>query len=184
MASEGAGRVHDVAVVIPVYRGAATLGPLVDEVRSLMEPVRTPEGRSYRVAEVVLVYDHGPDDSARVIGELAADERVRPVWLARNSGQHAATVAGIAASATTWVVTMDEDGQHVPADIGRLLDRALDDRVYLVYGRPVRGPAHAAWRNATSTAAKWVARSLAGSDVSSFTSFRLIEGSRARAVSA
>lgn len=176
--------VHDVAVVVPVYRGAATLGPLVDEIRPLSEVTTSPGGRRYRVVEVVLVHDNGPDDSAAVISGLCTGSWVRAVWLARNSGQHAATVAGIASSSASWVVTMDEDGQHVPADIGRLLDRALDAQVHLVYGRPERGAPHARWRNVTSGTAKWAARTLAGSNLSDFTSYRLIEGSRARAVCA
>ena len=176
--------VHDVAVVIPVYRGARTLEPLVGELRPLMEATTTPGGRRYRVVEVILVHDRGPDDSAEVIARLCRDPGVRAVWLARNSGQHAATVAGIASSSTSWVVTMDEDGQHVPADIGRLVDRALSSQVHLVYGRPEDWAPHPWWRNTTSAAAKWLARTVAGSDLTGFTSYRLIEGSRARTVCA
>lgn len=179
-----AAHVHDVAVVIPVYRGALTLGPLVDELRPLMKVTTTPGGRCYRVVEVILVHDRGPDGSAEVIARLCEEPAVRAVWLARNSGQHAATVAGIASSSTSWVVTMDEDGQHVPADMGRLVDRALDAQVHLVYGRAEDGAPHPPWRNASSATAKWVARTLAGSDLSDFTSYRLIEGSRARTVCA
>lgn len=176
--------VHDVAVVVPVFRGAATLAPLVDEIRPLSEVTTSPGGRRYRVVEVILVHDNGPDDSAAVISELCTGSWIRAVWLARNSGQHAATVAGIASSSASWVVTMDEDGQHVPADIGRLLDRALDAGVHLVYGRPAGGAPHARWRNTTSEAAKWLAKAVAGSQLDDFTSYRLIEGSRARAVCA
>jgi undecaprenyl-phosphate 4-deoxy-4-formamido-L-arabinose transferase len=184
MATSPGEHVHDVAVVIPVYLGAATLEPLVDELRPLLEVTTTPEGRRYRVVEVVLVHDRGPDGSAEVIGRLCREPAIRAVWLARNSGQHAATVAGIASTSTSWVVTMDEDGQHVPADIGRLLDRALSSQVHLVYGRPSEGAPHSPWRNATSSAAKWLARTVAGSDLSAFTSYRLVEGSRARTVCA
>ena len=176
--------VHDVAVVIPVYRGEATLGPLVEEIRPLFDVTTTPAGRRYRVVEVILVHDRGPDGSADVILDLCRDAAIRPVWLARNSGQHAATVAGIASSSTSWVVTMDEDGQHVPSDIGLLLDRALNSQVHLVYGRPDEGAPHSRWRNVTSTAAKRLARTVAGADVGDFTSYRLIEGARARTVCA
>lgn len=179
-----AAHVHDVAVVIPVYRGELTLEPLVAEIRQLMDVTTTPVGHRFQVVEVILVHDRGPDRSTDVIAKLCEDPGIRGVWLARNSGQHAATVAGIASSSTSWVVTMDEDGQHVPNDIGRLLDTALAAQVHLVYGRPASGAPHARWRNATSSGAKWVARTLAGSEVSDFTSYRLIEGPRARAVCA
>ena len=178
------GGVDDLAVVIPVYGGEHTLEPLVAEIRPLTEVTTTAAGRRYRVVEIILVHDRGPDASAQVIARLCNEPPVRAVWLARNSGQHAATVAGIASSSAPWVVTLDEDGQHVPADIGLLLDRAHAAQVHLVYGRPEEGAPHALWRNATSGAAKWLARTVAGSDLDDFTSFRLIEGPRARAVCA
>ena len=55
-------------------------------------------------------------------------EFVRPIWLSRNFGQHAATLAGIACASGEWIVTMDEDGQHDPAYLGTLLDAALDQQ--------------------------------------------------------
>ena len=61
---------------------------------------------------------------------------MRPVWLSRNFGQHAATLAGIAASGGEWVVTMDEDGQHDPEAIGALLDTAMTEQADVVYARP------------------------------------------------
>ena len=175
---------HDVAVVVPVYLGATVIEQLVNEILALKTVTLTPAGNRFRVTEIILVHDRGPDDSDAVLRRLARTGQVRVIWLARNSGQHAATVAGIAASGANWVVTMDEDGQHDPADIGLLLDCAVEQRAYLVYGRARLGAPHAAWRNLASRFAKFIARAVAGSDLSSFTSLRLVEGSRARAVSA
>jgi polyisoprenyl-phosphate glycosyltransferase len=183
--STGEPYVHEVSIVVPVYRGATTLGPLVDEISPLVEPTRTPEGNWFRVIEVILVHDNGPDDSAAVIRELAgAHDKVRPVWLSKNFGQHAATLAGIASSGGAWVVTLDEDGQHAPADIGLMFDTALERKAQLVYGRHDERAPHAWWRNATSALARRLGRWMAGSDLQSFTSFRLILGTHARAVAA
>ena len=44
----GDGYVHDVAVVIPVYSGEATLPSLLDELACLMEPSATPAGACSR----------------------------------------------------------------------------------------------------------------------------------------
>ena len=88
---------------------------------------------------MLLVHDCGPDDSARVMRELAPHPFVRPVWLSRNFGQHAATLAGMASSGGDWIVTMDEDGQHDPAYIGAMLDVALAEQASVVYAsRPTR----------------------------------------------
>jgi glycosyltransferase involved in cell wall biosynthesis len=174
-----------ISVVIPVYRGAQTLPGLVEELSGLREVV-TPAGRTAQIAEVILVWDNGPDDSDVVIRELAAQhDWVHPVWLSRNFGQHAATIAGMASSGSDWIVTMDEDGQHDPALIGSLLDSAYEARAHVVYARPSNPPPHGTVRNAASRFAKGVvARALTGGSVADFHSFRLVAGDVGRSVAA
>lgn len=177
--------VHSISVVVPVYRGETTLPNLIEELVLLRGSALSPAGSTFSIEEILLVHDNGPDRSDVAMRQLEeAHDNVRTIWLARNYGQHAATLAGIASSGSQWVVTMDEDGQHVPKDIGLLLDTALAERTAVVYGRHSDGAPHAKWRNATSTAAKSVVHGLAGVDVSGFSSFRLIDGERARSVAA
>ena len=177
---------HLVSVVIPVYQGELTLGPVVEELAASVADRVTPAGRAYRVTEVVLVHDCGPDASDDTVRALAAaHDWVRPVWLSRNFGQHAATLAGIAASGGEWVVTMDEDGQHDPEAIGALLDTAMAEQADVVYARPTNEPPHGAVRNAASRGAKWLVDRLAkGADAGAFSSFRLVIGEVARSVAA
>ncbi|MGN6607357.1 MAG: glycosyltransferase [Jatrophihabitans sp.] len=179
-------RTHRVSVVIPVYRGEMTLPKLLGELSALREPVRTPDGHQIVVAEVLLVHDHGPDDSARVIREIAAEhDFVRPIWLSRNFGQHAATLAGMASSGSEWIVTMDEDGQHDPTDIGAMIDVALRERAALVYAAPTNRPSHGWWRNTASRGSKRVVMAMIGSDAPTrYHSYRLILGEIGRSVAA
>jgi glycosyltransferase involved in cell wall biosynthesis len=128
---------------------------------------------------VILVDDCGVDNSAKVIRELAkVDERVVPVWLTRNYGQHAATVAGMASSSHEWVVTMDEDGQHNPASTGALIDTALLNESPLVYGRENNREPHSFFRNVTSTRVKRLALPLLidNKNLKYFSSFRIMTG--------
>ena len=106
---------HTISVVIPVYGGRTSLAGVVAEILPLTSPSTTAVGRHFRVAEILLVDDNGPDGSADVIRALAADhpQVVRPVWLSRNFGQHAASLAGMASSGSDWVATLDEDGRQV-----------------------------------------------------------------------
>jgi len=177
---------HLISVVIPVYQGEHTLGPVVEELAASVALRVSPAGRPYRVTEVVLVHDCGPDASDDTVRALAAaHDWVRPVWLSRNFGQHAATLAGIAASGGEWVVTMDEDGQHDPEAIGALLDTAMTEQADVVYARPSNEPPHGAVRNAASRGAKWLVDRLAkGADTEAFNSFRLVIGEVARSVAA
>jgi glycosyltransferase involved in cell wall biosynthesis len=177
-------RERSVGVVIPVYRGQTALPALVEELAPFFGPSRTPEGRPFRITEVLLTWDRGPDASDRVIRELVRDHPcVEAVWLARNVGQHGATLAGIAASTAEWIVTMDEDGLHDPRDIGRLLDAAFDARRHLVYARPTNAVPHSALRNAASRGTKRLyGRFLARTGPTYFSSFRLVLGELARGV--
>ena len=64
------------------------------------------------------------------------------VWLSRNYGQHAATLAGMSSSGGDWIVTLDEDGQHDPSYVGAMLDVALAEQASVVYARPVNPAPH------------------------------------------
>jgi len=177
---------HAVSVVIPVYQGARTLPPLLRELAPMADGFSTPIGYQVRVAEVLLVHDNGPDDSAKVIRELAEKyDFVRPVWLSRNYGQHPATLAGMASTGGDWIVTMDEDGQHDPAAIGPMLDVAMTEQADLVYAKPTNKPPHGAMRNTASRAAKRVIVASAGTrSARDFHSYRLVLGEVGRSVAA
>jgi undecaprenyl-phosphate 4-deoxy-4-formamido-L-arabinose transferase len=186
MAEPGLEPAVDVAVVVPVYQGELTLERLLEEIAPLTRGALTPGGRAFRVAEAVLVHDGARDRSADVM--LALAERhpfLRLVWLSRNFGQHAATLAGMASTTTSWVATLDEDGQQDPRDVGRLLDEAITHGALLVYAHPTNRPPHGALRNAASASAKWAFVHLLGNrTIGRFNSFRLVRGDVARAVAA
>lgn len=177
---------HEVSIVIPVYGGERTLPGLLAEIEPLTDITPTPDGYLFRVVEVLLVYDNGNDDSPHVMREAAERyDWVRPIWLSRNFGQHAATLAGMASSGGEWIVTLDEDGQHDPADIGVLLDAAMRTRSGVVYAKPVNKPSHGFLRNTASRGAKWLLTRLsADSNAPDYQSYRLILGSLGRGLAA
>ena len=178
--------VATVSVVVPVYRGETTLPDLVAELAPLTREQFTPEGRPFRIEEVLLVWDRGPEGSDRTIRELAQRYPwIRPVWLSRNFGQHAATIAGMTSSGGEWIVTMDEDGQQDPAYIASMLDTAYTKRAQLVYGAPSNPPPHSRFRNVSSRFAKRLfAGSLSDGGFVEFNSYRLMLGEIGRSVAA
>ncbi|MFN6106727.1 MAG: glycosyltransferase [Planctomycetaceae bacterium] len=175
-----------VSVVVPVYRGESTLETLLAEIEPLAVEQVTPAGHRAVICEVLLVHDCGPDRSDQVIESLAArHDWVRPVWLSHNFGQHAATLAGMAGALGDWVVTLDEDRQHNPADIAALLDLALAEGLQLVYAQPRNPPPHGWLRNTASRLAKTLANALIGvGNTGHFHSFRLVTGEVARSLAA
>lgn len=118
-----------VSVVIPCYRSARTLPPLVERLVSVLD------GRG-EVFEILLVVDGSPDDTWEVAAGLAdATPGVRAIRLSRNYGQHNALLAGVRLARHDTTVTMDDDLQHLPEQVPVLLD-ALSEDVELVYGVP------------------------------------------------
>lgn len=178
--------VLQVSVVIPVYRGEQTLPALMAELEPLTQVTTSPGGRQFQIHEVLLVWDRGPGSSDATLRHL--DETyswVRPLWLSRNYGQHAATLAGMTSSGGDWIVTMDEDGQQDPAFIAHMLDTAYDRQAQLVYGTPTNPPPHSRVRNAGSKFAKRLfAGSLAEGGFAEFNSYRLVLGEVGRSVAA
>ena len=177
---------HRISIVIPVYAGEHTLPILLGEIEPLTSRQITPGGNYFVICEVLLAHDCGPDRSDKTLEALSAQYSfVHPVWLSRNYGQHAATMAGMASATGDWVVTIDEDGQQNPADIGRMLDSALDSSLQLVYAQPMNPPPHGWLRNILSRTAKEIsARLLGNRTIGRFNSFRLIDGEIARTLAA
>lgn len=173
---------ESLAVVIPVYQGESTLESVVGE---LLDIVPALTDNQVELTEIVLVHDGAIDDSASVMQDLdRVHDQVRAVWLSRNFGQHAATLAGCASTTTDWIVTMDEDGLHDPLSIPGMIEDARKDGHDIVYAVSPSAPHHR-WRSTTSTWAKWVAERLLGvPGASRFSSFRLMDGPVARSLAA
>ena len=106
------------SIVIPVYRGARTVGPLVERLLGLLG--------SRRPLEIVLVDDASPDESEKVCLELVAAHPHVVVYaaLARNFGEHNAVMAGLRLARGAFVVTMDDDLQNPPEEVERLVAEA------------------------------------------------------------
>lgn len=175
-----------ISIVIPVYHGEKTLPFLLKEILPFTGEQTTPGGNRYLISEVLLVHDCGPDQSDKVLEVLSAQYSfVRPVWLSKNFGQHAATLAGMASATGDWVVTIDEDGQQNPEDIGDMLDCAITGGYQIVYARPLNPPPHGWLRNVASRTAKGISAKMLGhASIGSFNSFRLIDGEIARTLAA
>jgi len=178
--------VHEISVVIPVYQGERTLADVIDEIEPYTVGFVTPGKRRARVGEVILVHDHGPDRSDETLRTLAQQyPHVKTVWLSRNFGQHAATLAGIASSGGAWIVTLDEDGQHDPSYMAAMLDTALDQQAAVVYAKPMNPPPHGAFRNAASRLSKAILQKVfGGGQARDFNSFRLVVGDVGRSIAA
>ena len=157
-----------ISVVVPVYRSEALLRPLVERLR----PVLAAHASE---SELVLVDDSSPDGSWAVVRDLSREHAwIRGIRLMRNYGQHSAILCGIRAARHEVVVTMDDDLQHPPEEMPRLLAE-LGEECDVVYGTPEREQ-HGLARDLASQIAKLVLQGAMGAEtarkVSAFRAFR------------
>lgn len=120
-----------ISFVVPVYRSAESLPELHRRISAVF-------GDGEQDLEILFVEDCGGDDSWSVIQQLAAaDPRVRGFRMSRNYGQHNALLCGIREARGGTIVTLDDDLQHPPEEIPKLLAK-LDEGYDVVYGPPER----------------------------------------------
>src|SRR5439155_22116215 len=109
--------------------------------------------RAAKRFELVLVSDGSVDASWRVITEIGeAYPWVRGISLMRNYGQHNALLCGIRAAQYEVIITMDDDLQHPPGEIPRLLEKLAEGHD-VVYGTP-HEERHTIWRHVASLVTK------------------------------
>jgi glycosyltransferase involved in cell wall biosynthesis len=129
----------ELSLVIPVYNGSRTIGPLVEQT------VKIFGSTSF---EIVLVNDGSEDDSEMVCAEMAKKfpQSVTFVHLSRNFGEHSAVLAGFTQARGRYVAVLDDDGQNPPEEVVRMLDELKRKNYDVVYGHYIEKK-HSRFRN-------------------------------------
>jgi glycosyltransferase involved in cell wall biosynthesis len=155
-----------ISVVVPAYNSELTLEELVERLEAVLAD--TPE------SEVIIVDDGSRDATWPTIERIARKHRrVRGLTLMRNYGQHNALLCGIRLARYDVTVTIDDDLQHPPEELPKLL--AALDGADVVYGRP-DAEQHGVARDLASRLTKIALRAAMGTrnatDQSAFRAFR------------
>ena len=146
----------DLSVVVPVYNSEGSLRALT----ARLEPVLREHAREF---ELILVNDGSRDGSWRVVQELAQQHPwIRGLDLMRNYGQHNALLCGLRVARFDLVLTMDDDLQHPPEEMPKLL-KELARGFDVVYGTPAQEP-HGFFRGLASRMTKLALQKSMGAD--------------------
>ena len=115
------------SIVIPVFNAEASLPELWDRLCTVMDGLKLE-------FEANFVDDGSRDGSWNALQTLAgSDPRCKAMRLMRNQGQHNALICGIRAARYPTSLTMDDDLQHPPEEIPKLL-AAFSEGFDVVYG--------------------------------------------------
>lgn len=160
--------VIDYTVIIPVYNGANSLKELHSRISQAL-------GKETNTYEIIYVDDFSSDESWATLAGIKDEDQghVKAIRLAKNYGQHNATMCGFRHSSGDIVLTMDDDLQHSPEDIPALVKELKDKRLDVVFGVPTNYQHKDGYRKHASKMWKKGSHSLNGA---------LLEGSSFRAI--
>lgn len=158
------------SVVVPVYNSEHTLTELYTRLEKVFrENVRCP-------FELILVDDGSKDHSFEIMTQLREkDPRVKIIQMARNFGQHPALLCGFSHAKGDFIITMDDDLQHPPEEIPKLIN-VMDERQDVdVIIASYEGRKHNLIRRLGTKVSVWATSRMLGKDPNlQITSFRLI----------
>src|SRR5437868_6683272 len=149
------------SIVVPLHNEQENVTDLYDRLKAVMEA----NGESF---EIVLVDDGSTDRSFYMLREIAAvDSRVTVVKLRRNFGQTSALAAGFDHARGEYIIAMDGDLQHDPADIPIFLEK-IAEGYDIVSGWRKRRIDNLWLRRIPSLCANWLMAKLSGVDIHDF----------------
>jgi len=149
------------SIVVPLHNEQENVTDLYDRLKAVMEV----SGESF---EIVLVDDGSRDHTFNLLREIAAiDSRITVVKLRRNFGQTSALAAGFDHSRGEYVIAMDGDLQHDPADIPLFLEK-ISEGYDIVSGWRKRRIDNLWLRRIPSKCANWLMAKLSGVDIHDF----------------
>src|SRR5277367_1113083 len=149
------------SVVVPFHNEEDNVTALYDRLKAVMEQV----GDNF---ELVFVDDGSSDRSYKLLEEIAAvDSRVLVVKLRRNFGQTSALAAGFDHAQGEYILAMDGDLQHDPAEIPAFLEK-LEEGYDVVSGWRKERVDNAIMRKLPSRCANWLMAKLSGVDIHDF----------------
>jgi glycosyltransferase involved in cell wall biosynthesis len=149
------------SIVVPFHNEEDNVTALYARLKQVMEQV----GESF---ELVLVDDGSADATYKMLEEIAGvDSRVLVVKLRRNFGQTSALAAGFDHAHGEYILAMDGDLQHDPADIPAFLEK-LEEGYDVVSGWRKHRADNFLMRRIPSACANWLMARISGVRIHDF----------------
>ena len=159
-----------ISICIPCYKSAKTLPTVVAGIKNVFSE----REEDY---QIVLVNDGSPDNTFGVILELCReDPKITGVNLSKNFGQASAKMAALKQAKGQVIVFMDDDGQHPPEGIFKLVDKLNEgyDVVYAAFQNKQHGAMKRFTSNLHNSLAEFMGNKPKGIKRSSFTAWSRI----------
>ena len=107
----------DLSIIIPVYNSEKIIENLVQKIIFSLKSIK-----SINSYELIFINDFSSDESWGKVKKLSNEYSfIKGINLKKNFGQHNAIMAGFNKSQGQAIITMDDDLQHSPDSINKLL---------------------------------------------------------------
>lgn len=119
--------------VIPCYCSEKTITGVVEKI---IETVKKDNSFLY---EIILINDGSPDNTFQVISSMAQQNlSIIAIDLSKNFGQHSALMAGYSHVSGDYIIGLDDDGEHNPKDMFKLINELEKGYDYVCADFPKR----------------------------------------------
>ena len=122
-----------VSVIIPVFNSEGIISNLIKDTEK--ELLKLKKENVINQYEIILVNDFSKDESLKKILEFKNNRTIKLIDLKKNIGQHLATVCGLFYSSGSIFVTMDDDYQHSPRNIPKIIQPILKNKSDVCYAK-------------------------------------------------
>ena len=118
-----------ISIVIPVFNSAHILAELCKRIDTVF-------ATSQKQYQLILIDDGSKDNSWQILKQQKElyPAQLTIIQLSKNYGQHNAIICGFNYSKGDFLITMDDDLQHPPEEIIKLIDKQIENDVDVVYG--------------------------------------------------
>lgn len=146
-----------VSFVIPCYNSQNSIQNIVERIdRTFISAFADFEH------EVILINDCSSDKTLEVISQICVQSpHVKAISFAKNFGQHSALMAGLRVCKGDIVICLDDDGQTLPEEAPKLINKLLDGDHDIVFARYAQKK-HNMFRNLSSRLNSWMIHKFLG----------------------
>ncbi|HNK63439.1 MAG TPA: glycosyltransferase [Anaerolineales bacterium] len=148
-----------VDLVIPVYNEAEVIAQTYADIRQVVDALPY-------VFTFIYVDDGSSDGTVDTLRAIALnDPRVTVLQLSRNFGHQAALTAGMDASQSDIMISMDGDGQHPPEMLTKMID-LVQQGYDIVQGQRIEEDRALSFKKTTSNFFYWLINKISGTQIS------------------
>jgi len=119
------------SIVIPVYNSEKTIKEVVNEIEIAVSKLNS----KYDL-EIILVNDYSKDNSLQVCKKICRHKSfVKLISFSKNFGQENGLMAGIKIASGDYIITMDDDLQTPPGEMGKLIEELEKNNYDVVFAK-------------------------------------------------